>query len=124
MDQIAKLRTKQEQMQTESKDLQNQIRNSDIKYKVEREKNNAEKEELSKQIQRMMNKETQYKHDLRSKELIIQKIQDQLKIKLLEKGGKQQIGQMENLAPVLSNEAVKYSKNGGEGDFNLMIAKS
>jgi hypothetical protein len=42
-------------------------------------------------VSKIQSKETQYKHELRNKELIIQKLQDQLNKKLLEKNGKQQI---------------------------------
>jgi hypothetical protein len=58
--------------------------------KSEREKWNQEREEMKMQIQKVIGKETQYRHEIRSKETIIQKLQDQLNKKILEKNGKQQ----------------------------------
>jgi hypothetical protein len=44
---------------------------------------------------------------------------------LFEKAGKQQLaGSMETLAPAMAASDIKFSKMGGEGDFNLMITKS
>ena len=61
---------------------------------------------------------------MRSKELAHNKLQDQLKLKLFEKAGKQQVtGSMETLAPAMASD-IKFSKIGGDGDFNLMITKS
>jgi len=94
---------------------------------VERDKLVQEREELKGQVQKVLNKETQFKHELRNKELMIQKLQDQLNKKLLEKQGKPVMsGQLESVGPAVASQDIKFSKvsGGGDGDFHLMIAKS
>lgn len=44
-----------------------------------REKNNLEKEEMSKQIYKLQSRETQFVHELRKKELLFSGIQEQFK---------------------------------------------
>jgi len=47
------------------------LRSQEQKFRVEREKLNAEKEELKQQVAKVLGKEAQFKHELRNKDLMI-----------------------------------------------------
>jgi hypothetical protein len=56
---------------SEKKDLMNQIKNLETRFKADKDKWFAEKEDLSKQMGKLQSKETQYKHEIRNKEIAL-----------------------------------------------------
>lgn len=109
---------------TEIKELKNQLLNQETKFKGEKDRFTIEKEELNKTVQRLISKETQYKHELKNKDLQIEKYKDSFKAKMFEKAGKQQITGSIEIQGTVQPGDLKFSKNGGDSDFNLMIAKN
>lgn len=85
--QLQRAKTKTDQMAKEIVDLKNQLKNSENKHKAEMAKLTSERDELIKQITKIEHKEGQYRHEIRSRELQVSKLQDQLKAKLLDKKG-------------------------------------
>ena len=112
-----------EQLQGDQKDLQNRMQTQEKKNKEEYAKIQTERNELIQQITKVQNKETQYRHDLRNKEMQIAKLQDTLKTKL--HGTNQKIGaqQCDFYVPAQPNQDFKLSKISGDSDFHLMISK-
>ncbi|CDW81629.1 UNKNOWN [Stylonychia lemnae] len=110
VDQNNRLKQKIEQLQSELKDAKIQIQNQDQKFRQEKDKFALERENMLKDNQRLLNKQTAFQHELN----------------IWQKANKVQInGQMENKenAPLPNNE-IKFSRIGGDSDFNLMIAKN
>lgn len=70
-------------------------------------------------MQRVVSKETQFKHELRSKDIQIHKLSEAIRQKAFE--GKKQ--QAEALAPVQPNPQFKFSRISGESDFHLMVSQ-
>jgi len=63
--------------------LKNQIAKSEKKIKEEREKIIAERDELAKTLAKLTQKNTQYQHELRKKEVEVTKMKDQMLKKTL-----------------------------------------
>ena len=55
-----------------------------IKHKEELNKVTSERDELIKALTKVEHKEAQYKHEIKSREIQIQKLQDQIKTKLFD----------------------------------------
>lgn len=74
----------------------------------------------------MKSKENQYKHEIKSRDLQIDKFKQQLSQKLFEKATKNQLnGQIDNKECVpIANAEIKFSRLGGESDFQIMMARS
>ena len=91
----------------------------------------SEREDLIKAMTKIEHKETHYKHEIRSREQQISKLNEQLKAKLVEKsGGKENSkpsqhtdGMITNSKIIPSNE-VTFTKLSAESDMHLMISKS
>lgn len=62
---------------------------NEIKLKQERERWTLERDELNKKNVQLMSKETQYRHELKSKDLQIDKLKDTFRQKMFEKANKQ-----------------------------------
>lgn len=79
----------------------------------------SEKDEVQRQLNRVLGKETQYKHELRNKDVQIAKLQDTIKQRIFDtkKQG------CEFYAPAQPNAQFKFSKISGETDFHLMISQ-
>ena len=94
------------------------------KAKEEREKVYAERDDLIKQKTKMESKEMQHKHELRSKDIQIRKLQETLQKKQAS-GDKGRAGLVQTgaefLGPSKANPDTKFSKVSGETDFHLMI---
>ena len=69
------------------------IKTLEAKHKQEVSKMTSERDDLIKAMTKIEHKETQFKHEIKSRELQISKLNEQLKAKLVEKSGK------ENKAP-------------------------
>ncbi len=65
-----------------------QLQNLDNKLKAMQEKFQAQTEELKKEIAQLKSKENQYKHEIKSRDLQIDKFKQQLSQKLFEKATK------------------------------------
>lgn len=121
-----------EQLQKEVGDLKYKIKTNEEKHKQEVQKMTQEKEELLKAITKVQHKETQYSHEIKSRDNQIAKLQDQIKNKLFDtkKGGNKENqggepGQsISTHAKILPSNDVKFSKMSSEGDMSLMISKS
>lgn len=118
-DALSKQRQKSQALESQVKDLQNQLRTAETKAKGERDRLNLEKEEFARQIQRLVSKENQFKHELRSKDVQIQKLSEAIRQKSFE--NKKQL--CESLAPVQQNAQFKFSRISGESDFHLMVSQ-
>src|SRR4051812_2136836 len=116
------MRQRVEQLQTELKDVKLQLANQETKFRHDKDKFAVEREELNKTITRLVSKETQFKHELKNKEQQLEKCRDTYRLKIFEKAAKpQQLGgtiDQKDHAP-LSNPDLKFSRVGGESDFNL-----
>ena len=79
----------------------------------------SEKDEVQRQLNLVLGKETQYKHELRNKDVQIAKLQDTIKQRIFDtkKQG------CEFYAPAQPNAQFKFSKISGETDFHLMISQ-
>lgn len=88
VDQGARLRGKNEQLQNENKDLRNQLASQELKAKQLAESWARERDELNKRLLAVTSKETQYRHEIKSRELQIEKLKDQFKQKMFEKANK------------------------------------
>ena len=62
--------------------MENRYKGAEKKAKEERDKVIAERDELIKEKVKIQNKETQYKHELRSKEVQISKLQETMKTRM------------------------------------------
>ena len=60
----------------EQTDLRNQMKSLEAKHKQELQKITAERDEIIKSFTRIEHKETQYKHELKSKELQLSKLKE------------------------------------------------
>ena len=82
-----------------------------------------ERDELNRRLLAVTSKETQYRHEIKSRELQIEKLKDQFKQKMFEKANKGQVsGGMEITgvpANVMPGE-IKYSSM----DFQMMVSKN
>ena len=100
------------------------------KRKTETQKMTSERDELLKQITKIEHKETQFRHEIKSKELQIAKLQDQLKQKLFDQKGAGKENMNNNLhgisqpAKIIASNDVKFSKMSADTDLNLMNSKS
>lgn len=65
-----------------------QIQTQEIRFKQEKDKFALEREELNKNITRLLSKETQFKHEIKQRDLINEKLKDQVKLKLFDKATK------------------------------------
>lgn len=61
------------------------MKTNESKHKAEIQKMISEREDLIKAMTKVEHKETQYKHEIKSRELQISKLNEQLKAKLTEK---------------------------------------
>ena len=119
-------------MTKEVQDLKNQIKTLESKNKAEVAKLVAEREDLIKQMTKIEHKETQYKHEIKNRELQVSKLNEQLKAKLFEKGGKENAkpngAQTKDgfnaMGKILPSNEVVFSKMSAESDMHLMISKS
>lgn len=80
-------------------------------------------------------KETQYRHEIKNRELQISKLQDQLKAKLFDnkkpiltgaakENSHPNADGFQSISKILPSNEVKFSKMSGESDLNLMISRS
>jgi hypothetical protein len=100
-------------------DLRNQIKSLEAKHKQELLKITAERDELIKSFTKIEHKETQYKHEIKSKEIQISKLLEQLKQKVFDKKATQGLDQSDR---ILASNEVRFSNP--ENDLNQMITKS
>lgn len=84
-----RMRSKNESLQNENKDLKNQVSSLEMKAKQERDKWALERDELNKRILQVTTKETQYRHEIKSKDQTIEKLKDGFRQKMLEQAKKQ-----------------------------------
>ena len=123
---VAKEKLKNQNLSQQIKDMENRFKAADKKAKEERDKVVAERDELIKEKVKIQNKETQYKHELRSKEVQISKLQETMKTRMFgekKAGGQQFNANSEFLGPAQPNTEFKFSKISGDSDFHLMISK-
>lgn len=131
------LRDTQEQLAREkqrTEQLSKTIKESEIKFKSqlktakeEKDKVQGDRDELNKQIVKLQNKETQYKHELRQKDMQINKLQETMKGRLFgekKAGTATGLGAQADFSSVVKgNNEFKFSKISGDHDFHLMISK-
>lgn len=79
-----RVKSKNESLQSENKDLKNQIASGELKMKQEGQKWLQEREELNKRILQVTTKETQYRHEIKSRDQAIDKLKDNFKQKMFE----------------------------------------
>ena len=79
-----RVKSKNESLQSENKDLKNQIASGELKMKQEGKKWLQEREELNKRILQVTTKETQYRHEIKSRDQVIDKLKDNFKQKMFE----------------------------------------
>ena len=123
VDQGARLRGKNEQLQNENKDLRNQLASQELKAKQLAEGWARERDELNKRLLAVTSKETQYRHEIKSRELQIEKLKDQFKQKMFEKANKGQVNGGIEISGVPANVMpgeIKYSSM----DFQMMVSKN
>ena len=103
------------------------MRTQDKKAKEEYAKLQTERNELIQQLTKIQNKETQYRHDIRNRDMQIAKLQETVKTRVFgtQKNPATNLGsqQTEFYVPVLENTEFKFSKISGDSDFHLMISK-
>ena len=93
--------------------MENRYKGAEKKAKEERDKVIAERDELIKEKVKIQNKETQYKHELRSKEVQISKLQETMKTRMFgekKAGGQQFNSNAEFLGPAKPNADFKFSR--------------
>ena len=73
-DQLAREKQRTETLQKQLKDTENRFKNQLKTAKDDKERVQGDRDELNKQIVKLQNKETQYKHELRQKEVQITKL--------------------------------------------------
>lgn len=69
-------------METMGKDINDfkvQLKNSETKHKAETTKLTQERDELIKQITKIEHKETQYRHEIKNRDLQLSQLREQLK---------------------------------------------
>ena len=123
---MAKEKLKNQNLSQQIKDMENRYKGAEKKAKEERDKVIAERDELIKEKVKIQNKETQYKHELRSKEVQISKLQETMKTRMFgekKAGGQEFNSKAECLGPANPNADFKFSKISGDSDFHLMISK-
>ena len=74
--QLSRAKEKNEQLAKEVANLKDKLKSQETKHKQEVEKMKAEREDLIKQMTKIEHKETQYKHEIRSKELQVAKLNE------------------------------------------------
>lgn len=77
-------------------------------------------------MQRILSKETQYRHELRNKEIQITKLSETIKERMFTSQKTPAKGNLQNcefLAPAQANAQFKFSKISGESEFNLMVSQ-
>ena len=67
--QLQRNKTKMEGMAKELNDFKQQIKSLEVKHKAEMTKITQERDELIKQITKIEHKETQYKHEIKNRDL-------------------------------------------------------
>ena len=72
--QLSRCETKLETSKKEANNLKDKIKMMEIKNKEELQKVTGERDELIKSLTKIEHKEAQYRHEIRSKELIIGKL--------------------------------------------------
>lgn len=124
-DQLKALRSRYEQLQSDNKDLENRIRTNEKKAKEEQGKLQAERNELIQQMTKVQNKETQYRHDLRNRDMQIAKLQEAVKQRVHAQNATAKIGEQHGsfYVSTVPNPDIKFSKISGDQDFHLMISK-
>jgi len=98
----------------------------ETRVKADREKLLNEKDDLGRQLQRILSKETQYRHELRNKEIQITKLSETIKERMFTSQKTPAKGNLQNcefLAPAQANAQFKFSKISGESEFNLMVSQ-
>ena len=90
--QLTKTKTRVEKFQKEINDLKIEMKNSESKFKQEMQAITKDRDELAKHINKVEHKEIQYKHEIKNRELQVSKLQEQLKAKLFDKKGKENVG--------------------------------
>lgn len=126
------METKLESSKKEVNDLKNKLQRMEGKHKEELVKVTSERDELIKACSKIEHKEAQYKHELKSKENMITKLQDQIKAKLFDtkkmpSSNKENNGSLFNMqasARIIPSNEVKFSKMSSDADMSLMIQKS
>ena len=121
-EQLSKQKLKNDQLNNQIKELQNSLKAAESRSKTEKERILNEKDELSRQLVRIQNKETQYKHELRNKDVQITKLSDTLKDRQAAQTTKAKGQSIECYAPAETNPQFKFSKLNGDSDFNLMVS--
>ena len=122
-EQLNKQKLKNDQLNNQIKELQNSLKAAESRSKTEKERILNEKDELSRQLVRIQNKETQYKHELRNKDVQITKLSDTLKDRQAAQATKAKGQSIECYAPAETNPQFKFSKLNGDSDFNLMVSQ-
>ena len=74
-----------EKLSNENKDLRNQLASMELKHKSEVQRFTSDKDDLTKKLTQMVSKETQYRHEIKSRDLQIEKLKESYKLKLFEK---------------------------------------
>ena len=75
----------------------------------------SERDDLLKQLTRLQSKETQYRHDLRNRDLQITKLQETIKQKLF--GDKAGTGRVDLVSPAGANPEFRFNKISPDSDF-------
>lgn len=129
--QLGRLETKLETAKKEAASLKDKIKVMEQKHKEELQRVTAERDELIKSITKIEHKETQFKHEIKSKDLQITKLQEQMKAKLFDAKKPQGAANKENQTTniqthgrIIPSNEVKFSKMSGDNDMSLMIQRS
>lgn len=100
----------------------------ETKHKQEVSKMVSERDDLIKAMTKIEHKETQFKHEIKSRELQISKLNEQLKAKLIEKSGKENkqpnYDGVNTHSKIIPSNEVTFTKLSAESDMHLMISKS
>lgn len=94
-DQLAREKQRTETLSKNLKDTEIKFKNQLKSAKEEKDRVQGDRDELNKQIVKLQNKETQYKHELRQKDVQITKLQDTMKTRIFgndKKGGSSNVG--------------------------------
>ena len=122
---MSREKLKNQNLTQQIKDMGNKFKVAEKKAREERDRVTAERDELIKEKVKIQNKETQYKHELRSKEVQISKLQETLKTRMFgekKAGGQPFSANAEFLGSAMANPDFKFSKISGDSDFHLMIS--
>ena len=127
-DQLAREKQRSDALSKNLKDSENKFKNQLKSAKEEKDRIQGDRDELNKQIVKLQNKETQFKHELRQKDMQITKLQETIKTRVFgndKKGGVNSGagGVVEFQGAAKANTEFKFSKISGDHDFHLMISK-